>query len=71
MTPEDIKKKKELLIKQHNDLKDKIDEKILGGLVVKIGSKMIDTSLYSKIKESVVVKQEKKKDNENTSWWWS
>ena len=26
MTPEDIKKKKELLIKQHNDLKDKIDE---------------------------------------------
>ena len=26
MTPEDIKKKKELLIKQHNYLKDKIDE---------------------------------------------
>ena len=26
ITPEDIKKKKELLIKQHNDLKDKIDE---------------------------------------------
>ena len=26
MTPEDKKKKKELLIKQHNDLKDKIDE---------------------------------------------
>ena len=26
MTPEDIKKKKEMLIKQHNTLKDKIDE---------------------------------------------
>jgi len=26
MTPEDIKKKKEILIKQHNVLKDKIDE---------------------------------------------
>ena len=26
MKPEDIKKKKELLIKQHNTLKDKIDE---------------------------------------------
>ena len=26
MTPEDIKKKKEILVKQHNTLKDKIDE---------------------------------------------
>ena len=26
MTPEDIKKKKEMLIKQHNTLKDKMDE---------------------------------------------
>ena len=26
MKPEDIKKKKEMLIKQHNTLKDKIDE---------------------------------------------
>ena len=26
MKPEDIKKKKEMLVKQHNTLKDKIDE---------------------------------------------
>ena len=26
MRPEDIKKKKEMLVKQHNTLKDKIDE---------------------------------------------
>jgi UPF0288 family protein (methanogenesis marker protein 3) len=26
MTPEDIKKKKEILVQQHNTLKDKIDE---------------------------------------------
>ena len=26
MTPEDIKKKKEMLIKQHNTLKEKMDE---------------------------------------------
>ena len=26
MTPEDIKKKKEMLVKQHNTLKDKMDE---------------------------------------------
>tara|TARA_Y100000590_G_scaffold462573_1_gene627028 strand:+ start:20947 stop:21510 length:564 start_codon:yes stop_codon:yes gene_type:complete len=47
--------KKDIEKKLHNSignsilLKYKIDEKIIGGLIIKIGSKMIDTSLNTKI----------------------
>ena len=52
-----------LKYKQKNDIKDnlgtilgdklslnfKVDKKIIGGLIVKVGSKMIDTSIANKI----------------------
>ena len=59
----DITSAEELSNQQRNEIKDqlrsilgeklslnyKVDKKILGGLIVKIGSKMIDSSLASKI----------------------
>ena len=35
-----------------------IDNKIIGGLIVKIGSKMIDTSLNSKISKLTIAMKE-------------
>ena len=59
----DITSADELSDKQQNDIKDhlktilgeklslnfKVDKKIIGGLIVKVGSKMIDASLANKI----------------------
>ncbi len=59
----DITSANELSDKQKNEVKDqlrlilgeklllnyKVDKKIIGGLIIKVGSKMIDTSLASKI----------------------
>ena len=59
----DVTSADELSDKQKNEIKDQlksilgeklslnfnVDNKILGGLIVKIGSKMIDSSLASKI----------------------
>ena len=39
----------------------KVDKKIIGGLIVKVGSTMIDSSIYSKINKLTVVMKE--------AWW--
>ena len=45
----DIESQLHLTLKEKLSLNYKVDKKILGGLIVKIGSKMIDSSLASKI----------------------
>ena len=68
----DITSADELSDKQRNEIKDqlksilgeklslnyKVDKKIIGGLIVKFGSKMIDSSLSSKINKLKIALKE-------------
>ena len=68
----DVTSAEELLDKQKNGIKDKlksmlgeklslnfnVDKKIIGGLIVKVGSKMIDSSLATKINKLKIAMRE-------------
>ena len=68
----DVTSAEELLDKQKNGIKDKlksmlgeklslnfnVDKKIIGGLIIKIGSKMIDSSLATKINKLKIAMRE-------------